>query len=83
MMRREAKQRSNPFYCEAECAIKQLRKAMRESGPDEITNARTKAVRACTKHVSQALVQKGVPDPDDTEAKRRAFDWVMEKTSLG
>ena len=56
---------------------------MRESGPDEISNARTKAFQACTKHVSQTLLKEGVHDPDDTEAKRRALDWVMEKTSLG
>ena len=79
MLRREAKQRSNPFYMEVECAMKQLRKAMSGSVPDEISNAKTKALNACTKHASHALNQKGVPDPDDKQAQRQALDWLMEK----
>ena len=79
MLRREAKQRSNPFYMEVECAMKQLRKAMSGSVPDEISNAKTKALIACTKHASHALNQKGVPDPDDKQAQRQALDWLMEK----
>ena len=81
--RREAKKFKNKFALDAECAIKQLKKAMRESGPDEISNAKDKAFQTCTKHVRETLLMDGVHDPDDTEAKRRALDWVMEKTSLG
>ena len=83
MMRREAKQRSNPFYCQAECAIKQLRKAIRDLGPSEITKARTKAFEACTKSASHLLARQGVSDPDDTDANRIALDWILQKTADG
>ena len=66
---------------EVECAMKQLRKAMSGSVPDEISNAKTKALNACTKHERHALNQKGVPDPDDEQAQRQALDWLMEKIS--
>ena len=56
---------------------------MRESGPDEISNARDKAFQTCTKFVRETLLKDGVNDPDDAEAKRRALDWVMDNTSSG
>jgi hypothetical protein len=83
MMRREAKQRSNPFNCQAECAIKQLRRAMKESGADQISNAKVKAIAACTKKASHALFQEGVPDPGDKVAQRRALLYVMEVSAHG
>jgi len=84
MIRREAKKLVNPFSCDMECAIKQLKRAMRTAGPDEITNARTKAFNACTKHERQKLVQQGIPDPHDTAAQRRALDRLMPfNTPLG
>ena len=81
--RREAKKRAKEFHIDAECALKQLRRHMKESGPDKISDAQDKAFKLCRKHVSQKLLKEGVHDPDDALAKRRALKWIMDRTSSG